>query len=150
MRNADRCAVACEYLAELELFTCMLATRTEQGRMADGSVVTTIQGRDPARQQFDLRMRQGSILVIKIANLVILQIQLDIQIEKIQHLLRRQTERSVNILVAMDRVRVRVASGEILGSNGHHPGEITFGTGRPMARRLTGLRQRQWPQRPAE
>lgn len=61
---------------------------TEQGCVARRSIETLIQGRRPPGDQLDLGMRDGSILVGEIADLVVLQVQLNIEIEEVDDGLR--------------------------------------------------------------
>ena len=90
VRHADGGAVAVEGRTHLEALACMLAARTEQRRMADRSVIAPVERRNAAGEHLDLCMRQGAVLVIEVADLLVFQIQLDIEIEEVENLLRHQ------------------------------------------------------------
>ena len=69
MRYAAARGGSAEHRREIVGFALMPAARTEQLRMAGGSIETAVQRRYPRRQQFDLRMRDGAIFAAEIAHL---------------------------------------------------------------------------------
>ena len=94
---------------EVDAGSLRLAALTEQGRMAGRSIVTPVErGRSPG-DQLDLGVADGAMFMREIADLVVLEIQLDIEIEEIDDLLRHQAQGPVDVLVAVQRIGVRVA-----------------------------------------
>src|SRR5204862_1265399 len=84
-----------EHDRQIAGFTLGPAARTEQLRMAGGSIKTSVQRRDARRQELDLRMRDGAIFAAEIAHLERAQIMVLAQIEEASDLRRDEAHRAV-------------------------------------------------------
>ena len=69
MGHAAAIGGGAEHRGQVVGFALMPAARTEQLRMAGGSIKTSVQRRDARRQELDLRMRDGAIFAAEIAHL---------------------------------------------------------------------------------
>ena len=114
--------------AEIVVGAVGYAALTEQCRMAGSSIVTSVERRGAAGDQLDLPVRDGAVLVREVADLVVFQIKLHIEVEEVEHLLRHEAQRPMDVLVAMHGIRIWLTGGYLLRRERRNPGEIAAGT----------------------
>jgi hypothetical protein len=73
--------------------TSCRAALTEQSCVAGGSVEARVECRSSSRNQLDLPVTDAAIFAREVADLVILEVELDVEIEEIEHLLRHEAQR---------------------------------------------------------
>lgn len=94
-------AVAADDRCQIVTRTSCRAALTEQSCMAGGSIEARVDCRSSSRNQLDLPVADGAVLPREVADLVILEVELDIEIEEVEDLLRHEAQRQVDILVAV-------------------------------------------------
>ena len=83
--------------------------------MAGGSVVATVDGRGSAGDQLNLRVAYLAEFMIEIADLVIFQIELNVEIKKVDDLLRYQAHGAMNVNAAVQWKWIRIVGGDGIG-----------------------------------
>src|SRR5207248_2360536 len=130
---AARCC-GTEHRGQIVGCPLMPAARTEQLRMAGGSIKTAVQRRDARRQELDLCMRDGAILAAEIAHLERAQIMVLAQIEEASDLRRDEAHRAVDVgRRPRRRINAGFRFGEVLRLDPRNPGGAGLSAGWSMA-----------------